>query len=109
MSGPKDTLAIGTTDASDTAIPSQNVTADYGRFAQLDNPGVVPTEPRAIVAMLTQILEDAERYRQPYELEWMRLYSQYHGSTATDGKAPWQSQVHVALSKRDVDTIASKI
>lgn len=109
MSNPKDTLAIGTTDASDTPIQSQDVKADYGRFATLNNPGVVPTEPRAIVAMLQTLLEDCERYRQPYEEEWMRLFSQYHGSTSTDGKAPWQSKVHVALSKRDVDTLASKI
>ena len=109
MSGPKDTLAIGTTDAADSAIQSTAVKADFGRYATLDNPGVVPSDPRAIVAMLTTILEDCERYRQPYEQEWLRLYAQYHGSTATDGKAPWQSKVHVALSKRDVDTIASKI
>ena len=109
MANPKDTIALGTTDAVDTQVASQNVKADYGRYATLDNKGVVPSDSRARVAMATQLLEDCERYRQPYEMEWMRLYSQYHGSTDTSGKAPWQSKVHVALSKRDVDTLASKI
>jgi hypothetical protein len=109
MANAKDTLAIGTTDATDTPIQSKDVTAEYGRFATLNNPGIPPTEPRQQVAMFTQLLEDCERYRQPYELEWMRLFSQYHGSTETEGKAAWQSKVHVALSKRDVDTLASKI
>lgn len=105
----KDTLAIGTTDATDTLLTGKPVTPDYGRFATLQTPGVVPQDNRAKVAMFSQILEDAERYRQAYEEEWMRLYSQYHGATSTEGKAPWQSLAHAPFSKRDVDTIASKI
>lgn len=109
MSGAKDTLAIGTTDAVDTTLAGKPVAAEYGRFATMSNPGVPTKDPRAIVAMLTQTLGDAERYRQPYETEWMRLYSQYHGATSTEGKAPWQSTAHNPVSKRDVDTIAARI
>ncbi|HXU01447.1 MAG TPA: hypothetical protein VN903_10660 [Polyangia bacterium] len=109
MSGAKDTQAIGTTDAVDTTLAGKPVQAEYGRFATMENKGVPTKDPRAIVAMLTQILEDAERYRQPYDTEWMRLYSQYNGVTSADGKAPWQSTVHNPVSKRDVDTIAARI
>jgi hypothetical protein len=52
---------------------------------------------------------NADRYRMPFEVEWMTAYAQYHGAVDEAGKAPWQSLAHVPISKRDVDTIAARI
>ncbi len=104
-----DGTAISVPDATDTGLPSQDVKPDYGRGATLTNRGVMIYDNRALASMFQTILEDAERYRLPFEQEWLKAYNQYHGATQDSGKAPWQSLVHVPMSKRDVDTIASRI
>ena len=102
MSNPKDTIAIATTDASDTPIASQDVKADYGRYATYDNKGVVPSDPRAIVAMATQLLEDWRRVspaRRDGVDAAVLAVPRLDGYERQGGVAV---KVHVPLSKRDV-------
>ena len=101
---------ISVPDATDTGLPSQAIKPAYGRAATFnDQRGVLQYDNRALAAMFQTILEDAQRYRQPFEQEWIKAYTQYHGNVQDQGKAPWQSLVHVPVSKRDVDTIAARI
>lgn len=105
-----DGTAISVPDATDTGIPSEPIKPDYGRSATLSNQrGMMIYDNRSLAAMFQTILEDAERYRLPFEQEWLKAFNQYHGATMDAGKAPWQSLVHVPMSKRDVDTIASRL
>jgi hypothetical protein len=59
--------------------------------------------------MFNTTFTNCDRYRMPFEVEWMTAYAQYHGAVDEAGKAPWQSLAHVPISKRDVDTIAARI
>ncbi len=101
--------SIQATDATDTVLQGPGVSPDYGRGATLTTPGIFQYDNRALCNMFNTIWESADRYRRPFEVEWMTAYGQYHGSIDDAGKAPWQSRAHVPISKRDVDTIAARI
>lgn len=96
-------------DATDTALQGDPVSPEYGRGATLTTPGVQLYDNRSLASMFNTIFESADRYRRPFEAEWLTAYGQYHGATDSSGKAPWQSTAHVPVAKRDVDTIAARI
>ena len=77
-----------------------NATSPASPPQQLDN--------YALAAVLSTILEDADRYRRKFMAEILRDYTQYNGQLDDQDKAEWQSRLHIPLAKQSVDVSTSR-
>jgi hypothetical protein len=90
----------------DVTLSGPRADPDYGRGATFvdkgDKAGARSREQ--LEAIFQSVLDEAYRYRLPFETEWVTAYQQYHGETEDAGKEPWQSQAHVPKSAQAINS-----
>lgn len=95
-------------EARDTTVVGEAAKPEAGLDAKFNYEGT-PIDRDRLQSILSNILQDADRYRMKFMAEILRDYNQYNGQVDDTAKGEWQSRLHVPLAKQAVDISSSRV
>lgn len=95
-------------EAKDTSIIGPEAEPEAGFNATLNDTGQPLTDDQ-LATTLSQILNDADQYKQRFQAEMLREYTQYNGQIDDSDKSEWQSRLHLPLARQAVDISTARV